>query len=158
MGCGSSSLYLHVMNASNLDDMDVGGSSDAYVVAKLINRDSGAEQNLITCCCIPLPYRYLRTTPVKNSKNPTWNEVLPFSVPGALHSYDLLLEVWDWDRVTRDDFMGCVRVGLDQRHIGAELSMPLEAKDGKPKKVKGQLRFQISTKRPITDKTPLNQA
>jgi hypothetical protein len=50
-----------------------------------------------------------RTTVVRKNLNPVWNESFKFEVPSLMNdliSRELVIEVWDWDRVGRDDFIG----------------------------------------------------
>lgn len=50
-----------------------------------------------------------RTTVVRKNLNPVWNESFKFEVPSLasdLISREVVVEVWDWDRVGRDDFIG----------------------------------------------------
>lgn len=47
---------------------------------------------------------------VKKSCYPRWNESFEFELDDALADNLLSVEVWDWDLVSRNDFLGKVRL------------------------------------------------
>ena len=70
--------------------MDLVGSVDPYVVLRL-----GSTEH--------------KSSIVKKNYSPDWNEDFVFSVSDEERE-DLVLTLYDWDRVSKDDVIGCVRI------------------------------------------------
>ena len=88
-------LHGFVFEARNLISMDVNGFSDPYVKLKLLNNnDSPKKNNSIR----------FKTKTKKCTLNPSWNEM--FSLELAAMDKRLLVEVWDEDLLSPDDFLG----------------------------------------------------
>jgi len=75
------SLKLSLKSCAHLPKMDLMGTCDAYVVAK-IGRET------------------FRSSTIKGSYSPIWNESFEFELDGAHASDKLVLSVYDWDRVS----------------------------------------------------------
>ncbi|XGW17221.1 hypothetical protein V3C99_002101 [Haemonchus contortus] len=94
-------LSVMILDAHGLPAMDRNGMSDPYV--KL--------------CILPERKQKYETKIIRNSLNPVFNETFLFSLPfNELQSKTLMLTVYDYDRLSKDDKMG-------------ELSIPLETID-----------------------------
>ncbi|PIO76634.1 C2 domain protein [Teladorsagia circumcincta] len=94
-------LSVTILDAHRLPAMDRNGMSDPYV--KL--------------CILPERKQKYETKIIRNSLNPVYNETFLFSLPfNELQSKTLMLTVYDYDRLSKDDKMG-------------ELSIPLETID-----------------------------
>ena len=84
-------LHVTLTKATNLPKMDLFGSCDAYVKIYV-----GAES--------------WKSRTVKNSYNPVWNQVTTFDVPPLVDVLEV--ELFDWDLISADDFVGGCEVPL----------------------------------------------
>ncbi|KAK3750287.1 hypothetical protein RRG08_015779 [Elysia crispata] len=97
-------LRIKVIEGVNLAKKDIFGASDPYVKVSL--NDSG---NLVDV---------KQTSIVRKSLNPKWYEEFIFRVNPERNN--LLFEVFDSNRVTRDDFLGMVDFTLNMTTISKE--------------------------------------
>ena len=91
-------LRLRVIRGITLAKKDIFGASDPYVKVTTIN------QNDDTVTCVA------QTRTKKRTLNPLWEEEFLFAVSSS--RCKVLLEVFDENRLTRDDFLGTVELPL----------------------------------------------
>ncbi|XP_072004261.1 E3 ubiquitin-protein ligase NEDD4 isoform X2 [Engystomops pustulosus] len=129
-------LRVKVIAGFGLAKKDLLGASDPYVKLTLYDPASG----IITS---------IQTKTVKKSLNPKWNEEILLRVSPQKHR--LLFEVFDENRLTRDDFLGQVDIPLYQLPTeNPRLERPYTFKDfilhprNHKSKVKGHLRLKMT--------------
>ncbi|XP_073000671.1 C2 and GRAM domain-containing protein At1g03370-like isoform X1 [Typha latifolia] len=117
-------LFIHVIEARNLPSIYLNGSSDPYVRLQLGKRRS-------------------KTTVVKKSLNPLWDEEFSFLV-GDLKE-ELIISVLNEDKYFNNDFLGWVRIPLLTIVDTADLSLGTAwyQLQSKSKKSKNKKRGEI---------------
>ncbi|XP_048258981.1 E3 ubiquitin-protein ligase NEDD4-like isoform X2 [Haliotis rufescens] len=102
-------LRIKVEQGVNLAKKDIFGASDPYVRLSLFRGDR--EDGLIDT---------KQTKVIKKTLNPKWHEEFVFRVNPRDNV--VLLEVFDSNRVTRDDFLGLVEIPLNHTGVATERS------------------------------------
>ncbi|XP_062316926.1 synaptotagmin VIII isoform X1 [Osmerus eperlanus] len=112
----ASKLTVVILEAKNLKSMDPGGSSDPYVKVQLTLDKK--------------KWKRKKTSVKKNTLNPYFNESFDFEVSfNQIKRVHLVIAVWDYDKMTRNDaigkiFLGCDASGNQLRHWADMLSSP----------------------------------
>lgn len=95
---GTRLLRLKIIAGHNLAKKDIFGASDPYVKIDVIRDEDEAVIDSVF------------TKTMKRTLNPKWNEEFIFRVKPGIHH--LSIEVFDENRLTRDDFLGVVELPL----------------------------------------------
>ncbi|RXM94971.1 Ras GTPase-activating protein 4 [Acipenser ruthenus] len=90
-------LRCHVFEARDLARKDRNGASDPFVRVRYNGKTH-------------------ESTVVKRSCYPRWNESFEFELDESLCENTLSVEVWDWDLVSRNDFLGKVMFNISKLH------------------------------------------
>uniref|UniRef100_F6Q9X1 E3 ubiquitin-protein ligase n=1 Tax=Ciona intestinalis TaxID=7719 RepID=F6Q9X1_CIOIN len=146
LGCGvyeegSRLVRIQVLSGHNLAKKDIFGASDPYVSVSLYKPKRSASGSSKTITCV-------NTKTKKRTLNPSWNEKFLFRV--VPRENRLLFEVFDENRLTRDDFLGQVDIPINASYISNDdetgtphREFPLRPRSSKSR-VKGHLRLKLS--------------
>ncbi|RXG73425.1 E3 ubiquitin-protein ligase Nedd-4 [Armadillidium vulgare] len=134
-------VRLKVIGGSGLAKKDIFGASDPYVKIELVNtRNTGSNSDDVIDCVL--------TKTKKKTLNPHWDEEFLFRVLPERHK--LVLEVFDENRLTRDDFLGMVELNLQNTPREVEgRQIPhkhhrLQPRSSARSKVKGHLQLYVA--------------
>ena len=93
-------LKCEVIEAQNLAPKDNNGLSDPYIKLCVIPKSDGS-------ICY-------KTGTIRRNLNPKWNESFTIDLKSEDKDRRLLLQCWDWDYSSRDDFMGAMSFGISE--------------------------------------------
>ncbi|XP_039271295.1 E3 ubiquitin-protein ligase NEDD4-like isoform X2 [Styela clava] len=137
-------VRVKVLSGHNLAKKDIFGASDPYVKVSLYR------PKRISLGQSYESYGTATTKTKKKTLNPKWEEEFTFRVVPKENR--LLFEVFDENRVTRDDFLGQVDIPVNQGYITLEdpnnenspfKEFPLRPRSSKSR-VKGHLRLKLT--------------
>eukprot|EP00163_Fabomonas_tropica_P023003 TRINITY_DN40270_c0_g1_i1.p1 TRINITY_DN40270_c0_g1~~TRINITY_DN40270_c0_g1_i1.p1 ORF type:complete len:429 (-),score=95.35 TRINITY_DN40270_c0_g1_i1:153-1439(-) len=125
-------LVFKAVRANNVLACDVNGKSDPYAVITV-----GDQQ-------------YKTSTQMK-TLNPEWNEDFTFHVSVGkelkLLGTELVVNLWDWDKVGSDDFLGMHKIALTDLKLGEKVCRTVELLNRKNvagKKMRGTLTYEAT--------------
>jgi phosphatidylserine decarboxylase len=75
--------------------MDYTGSSDPYVAIKF-------------------DAKVIKTPVIKRTLHPVWNHTARILIYPEQVNYDITFEVWDWDKISNDDYVGEVTLSVQE--------------------------------------------
>mmetsp|Transcript_24064 Transcript_24064/g.60255 ORF Transcript_24064/g.60255 Transcript_24064/m.60255 type:complete len:728 (-) Transcript_24064:382-2565(-) len=138
-------LSLDIVSGINLVAKDSGGTSDPYVIYSLVRAsetDVAEKRSLLKKAGSAITETtYGRTQVIKKTLNPEWGHEATMDVPTG--EWHLLMQVYDYDRVGGDDFMGEARMELFQDGKSSEQVIALKARDGRKDRVSGDLVVRV---------------
>ena len=130
-GALESGVRVCVVRADNLKKVDTLTHADPYVKLYVNGNFLG------------------KTKIKKNKKSPEWNET--FEVPETISAEGLVLEVYDWNAIAKDKFLGLVKLtSLGAYHGRENVEFELQPREGggaknSNKHVQGQLYLSFAS-------------
>jgi len=118
-------LQAKFIEAKDLPKMDLNGKADPFCVVKL----GGIEQG--------------RTRIIKRTRTPVWNETIKVPILESQKNYNLEIEVWDWDKVSSNDFIGTATVDLATLQDLKEQNKWIKITNESKKKPRGELHLSL---------------
>jgi hypothetical protein len=107
-------LAIHFKSASQLAAMDVSGTSDPYIIATIGDQEQ-------------------KTSVIKKTLEPLWNETLTFDIKDALKQ-NIQLQCVDWNRIQKHEVIGTASISVKdldlRRGIAQNLDIKLENGQG----------------------------
>jgi len=138
-------IVLKVFEARNLKICDLNGSADPYMLIKVLD-SNGTER-----------YKE-KTAVILKNLNPKFDATKRIPEKVLLNADILQIEVWDWDKITNDDFMGQISWKISQL-TKSEVQgwYPLQDRKKKRKKkrkksFRGEIRVHITQQQDDTQK------
>lgn len=125
-------VTLTITEAHNLKAADFGGTSDGYCTVKVFTGEGDK------------PTQQERTKTIPKKLAPQWAETFTLFLVDPTDR--VVLEVWDEDKVSRDDFLGEVCLSGAELMSGQQTAWkPLKPKEGKPDpSIRGKLNLTWS--------------
>eukprot|EP01113_Clastostelium_recurvatum_P032709 TRINITY_DN4235_c0_g1_i1.p1 TRINITY_DN4235_c0_g1~~TRINITY_DN4235_c0_g1_i1.p1 ORF type:complete len:575 (+),score=184.18 TRINITY_DN4235_c0_g1_i1:53-1726(+) len=121
-------LVVDLVEARDLPSMDIGGKSDPYVDV------------------IFGGHKVYKTEVIRSTLSPKWDEIHKQLVKRSEGKWELTFEVYDWDKMSHNDFIGSVKVGISDLfdHQVHDLWLPVHKKE----KARGEIHLRFRMLRP----------
>jgi len=118
-------LIVDVVRAKDLQKKDFWGVGAPYVTVEFSNEKR-------------------QTKHIKNNLSPVWNETFIFTVFPENETCDIVIQVWDSDKLIGSSFLGMLRIPFSQIRESVKVckSYPLDKKTEKSK-VKGEIKLRF---------------
>ncbi|KAJ3447569.1 c2 domain-containing protein [Anaeramoeba flamelloides] len=131
-------LYVKVIEAKDIHGADLGGKSDPYCVLKINDEDINKKVKKRG-----KHWEGLTSTKTK-TLNPKWNETYILeSMPGDEESDFLRVQLFDHDKVSKDDSIGMCKIPLSTFVNGQPHDVWYDIKPMKKEKAKGKLHLLV---------------
>jgi len=137
--CNVIALLFTVIKARNIAALDPNGKSDPYCVVTV---DGPVEQQ--------------QKTEIMNATlEPEWNKSFEFSVTpphrwnpddrkaGSAISHYVKVDMWDYDRLNRDDFLGTIMLPLVEVTTNADPAWYMLSRSNSKQIVKGEIKLKV---------------
>jgi phosphatidylserine decarboxylase len=120
-------VEIDLKRARGLPKMDLNGEADPFCVVKLGDR---------ACYKSKIVYK---------TRNPVWSETCGILIPESEKGYPFTIDVWDWDKVSTNDFIGTVTLDLQSYYQSKSVAgfFPIELHKKKKNKTKTKARGEI---------------
>eukprot|EP00026_Physarum_polycephalum_P005577 Phypoly_transcript_05612.p1 GENE.Phypoly_transcript_05612~~Phypoly_transcript_05612.p1 ORF type:complete len:602 (-),score=84.00 Phypoly_transcript_05612:29-1834(-) len=119
---GAGQLLIEVVEGRALAVKDISGTSDPYCVLKIGKQIS-------------------KTNIVEKNLDPVWNEAFSFEIITQMYSF--IVEVFDWDALSKDDPMGMVQINMKSLEDENPHDEWYTLVPQKNEKVSGQIRLKL---------------
>lgn len=139
---GAASLTVVVHSGRDLTPMDVNGKSDPYCIIGLCTTTGewlkGAKRK--------------KTPVIRKTLHPHWKKGNKFTLASPDPSYGIRIDVWDEDRLKKDDFMGLVFITQQELLPSKPLTkwfplLPMPGKEEANDKIQGDLYVSVTVAR-----------
>jgi len=117
-------INIIIKEAEHLKPVDSNGKSDPY-------------------CKVWVNGMQYKTPTIKKNLNPKWDYNISFSVDGSSTDVALQIEVWDWNLIGHDEFLGWIDTKLDITQSN-EQWLQVQAKTKKDRNITGRVRVVVT--------------
>ncbi|KAJ3426304.1 c2 domain-containing protein [Anaeramoeba flamelloides] len=131
-------LYIRIVSAEGLHGADLGGKSDPFCRLSINGKE--------------IPDKIKKkgkifdgeTKIIKKTVSPVWNETFVLYVtPGNENSDHLLIQIFDHDKLSKNDSLGGVKIPLSDLLSGQPVSGAYKVVPLKKEKAKGKIHLKL---------------
>lgn len=131
-------LKLSILNGSNLEGVDSGGTSDPYCVI-LVNNE-----------------KFAKTKTYKKTTSPVFNETFFIPIKQRQRT-TLLIQIYDYNAIQKDVLLGTISISLSKIGSGEVLSDDYQIEGASQGKLNIQLLFEAMTGEEVTQSIQVNK-